>query len=505
MATPSPAELREGEGKQDDEEEATELESIPYHPPAPPSDLINTETTVDPSYIISLIRRLLPPTIKVNDEKQGQYSQDQKIGSGEWNSADINMEHENEQRMESTNGYEVSLPLDPWEECGCILWDLSADNSHAEFMVENFLLDVLLASLTVSESMRTREICLGIIANLACHEALRKHLFSTNGLIGTVVDQLFVDDSPCLVETFRLLTVGLQGCGALTLAEQLQSDSIMSRILWIAENTLNAQLLERCMAFFSVILESSEDVCSILLAPLIDLGLPGALANILACEMSKLTGVEESERGSVLDSILCVTEALSVTDKYSHLISSNRDIFVQVLSLVKLPEKSEVASACVTAIVLIANIFADEPNLISEASEDVTFLESLLDILPLVSDDLQARSALWCVLERLLLQIEEIVAADSSSSLQKYAMVLVKKSNLVVEDLVDHQPEDSAEGDKDLHKHQKTANAQITSLSRIASILDRCVAARHGASSTSSEEEDEKLHRLLSYCIEYIT
>ncbi|XP_068648766.1 uncharacterized protein [Aristolochia californica] len=505
MAPPSPAESREEEEKDDDEEETAEFGSIPYHPSAPSTELFDSSTTVDPSYIISLIRWLLPPSVKVNDDMQGQCGQDQKIVSAECTIDDINVEHGNGQKgqkLDAIDGSEVSLPQDPWEECGCILWDLSADNTHAEFMVKNFLLDVLLANLTVSESMRTREICLGIIANLACHESLKKHLFSTAGLIGRVVDQLFLDDSLCLVETFRLLTVGLQGCGALNWAELLRSENILSRILWIAENTLNPQLLEKCMAFFSAILESSEDVVAILLSPLIDLGLPNTLANILACEMGKLAGDEEIERGSVLDSILCVIEALSVTDKYSELVSSNRDIFAIVLTLVKLPDKSEVASACVTAVVLIANIFADEPNLVSEVYEDVTFLESLLEILPLVSDDLQARSALWSILARLLLQIEEIVVV--TSSLQKYATVLIEKSNSVVEDLEDHQAEDSAEGDKELNC-QKTANAKVTSLAKIASILDRWIAARSVAPENASGEEDEKVHRLLRYCIDHIT
>ena len=45
-----------------------------------------------------------------------------------------------------------------------------------------------------------REISLGIIGNLACHEDLLKHIVSTNGLIEIVVDQLFSEDSQCLCE-----------------------------------------------------------------------------------------------------------------------------------------------------------------------------------------------------------------------------------------------------------------------------------------------------------------
>lgn len=45
----------------------------------------------------------------------------------------------------------------------------------------------------------------------------------------------------------RLLTVGLQSDESITWAEALQSEHTLCQILWIAENTLNLQLLEKVM------------------------------------------------------------------------------------------------------------------------------------------------------------------------------------------------------------------------------------------------------------------
>lgn len=42
-----------------------------------------------------------------------------------------------------------------------------------------------------------------------------------------------------------LLTVGLQSGESIAWAEALQSEHILCQILWIAENTLNLQLLEK--------------------------------------------------------------------------------------------------------------------------------------------------------------------------------------------------------------------------------------------------------------------
>jgi len=43
----------------------------------------------------------------------------------------------------------------------------------------------------------------------------------------------------------RLLTAGLQSGESITWAEALQSEHVLCQILWIAENTLNQQLLEK--------------------------------------------------------------------------------------------------------------------------------------------------------------------------------------------------------------------------------------------------------------------
>lgn len=43
----------------------------------------------------------------------------------------------------------------------------------------------------------------------------------------------------------RLLTLCLQGIEGLPWAEAIQPENVISRILWIAENSLNSQLIEK--------------------------------------------------------------------------------------------------------------------------------------------------------------------------------------------------------------------------------------------------------------------
>lgn len=50
----------------------------------------------------------------------------------------------------------------------------------------------------------------------------------------------------------RIFTTGLYGAGCTFWADCLQSDDILRRILWIAENTLNPHLIEKV----------TSDICS---------------------------------------------------------------------------------------------------------------------------------------------------------------------------------------------------------------------------------------------------
>ncbi|XP_010247792.1 PREDICTED: uncharacterized protein LOC104590746 [Nelumbo nucifera] len=530
MALPESAQ----EENEKEEVEEERCQSPACHPCAPSSELFDISTTVDPSYIISLIRKLIPHDVSnrniphgINERKSfvqesgtGSIEESSMPRSGFLNSPkngtdvmDIGIDFDgidNRNEGDETSSHNSEQPgesagEEAWEEYGCILWDLAAHRTHAEFMVENLLLEVLLATLTVSKSARVTEISLGIIGNLACHEVPRKHIISMKGLVETIVDQLFLDDSQCLCETCRLLTLGLRGSGAVTWAGALHPEHILCRILWIAENTLNPQLLEKTLELLSAILNDQQEVTQILLQPLMELNLPALLINLLAFEVNRLTGERTPDRYSVIETILRTIEALSAADNYSQVVSSNKELFRLVYGLVTLPDKAEIASSCVTAVVLVANILTDAPSLTSEISQDISFLQGLLEILPFVSDDPEARSALWSVLARILSEVQE--DEMSPTTLHSYVLNLVDHLDFIEEDLIDHQSEDLAGDDKRLTTVLKTNMTK--SLSRVQSILNRWTTTKGDVSRENSIRDDHvderKINKLLHFCHKYIT
>lgn len=139
--------------------------------------LFDIPTSVDPSYIISLIRKLLPTNVKNDHNSCGV---DGDNGPNEGSKIDLIEESassspkdrvrgspdHNSEAMDVVNGFEkssyqdgddenlcrkvekpgVSAGEEVWEEYGCVLWDLAASRNHAELMVFVLTLCILFSN-----------------------------------------------------------------------------------------------------------------------------------------------------------------------------------------------------------------------------------------------------------------------------------------------------------------------------------------------------------------------
>lgn len=129
--------------------------------------LFDITTTVDPSYIISLIRKLLPTNATSGHKLQNgacdAHTQGSNIDNMEESSAPLSTDSDlcssrnvsgrmdivddvhnfspgERETEDSCDGVEqpdhdVSVREEVWEEYGCILWDLATTKTHAELMV----------------------------------------------------------------------------------------------------------------------------------------------------------------------------------------------------------------------------------------------------------------------------------------------------------------------------------------------------------------------------------
>ncbi|KAF6993159.1 hypothetical protein CFC21_010089, partial [Triticum aestivum] len=331
-------------------------------------------------------------------------------------------------------------PKDQWEERGYILWELAASTPQAELMINNLVIEVLLENLRTANSSRVKEICLGIMGNLVCHESLVAAISLKNGLIATVVEQLFLNHVRCLSETFRLLAAILQSSASVSWAQALLPDEILSRILLIVGKTDSTTLLEKIIDFLSTVIDN-RDVIAILIQPLLKLGLVDRVIGLLTNEIERPPDEKLDRKGS-LDLILHFMEELSAIHCVSKAMTSNDRLIKVLVNMIKSPDKVEVASYCASVVIVISNILTDGKHLVPKISHDLPFLEGLLEVLPEVPDDDQARYALWSILSCILAQVQG--TGLNSSSLDQFASLFSGKFGLIKADLESQvTPEDA--------------------------------------------------------------
>uniref|UniRef100_A0A3B5ZNB0 Uncharacterized protein n=1 Tax=Triticum aestivum TaxID=4565 RepID=A0A3B5ZNB0_WHEAT len=415
-------EEEEGYGEEEEGDEDEDEEDAPTHLPFAPAEEESLEetTTVDPSYTISLIRQLIP---KGRDSTQ----------------PDNTDPSEKSDKQGLPEERSVS-PKDQWEERGYILWELAASTPQAELMINNLVIEVLLENLRTANSSRVKEICLGIMGNLVCHESLVAAISLKNGLIATVVEQLFLNHVRCLSETFRLLAAILQSSASVSWAQALLPDEILSRILLIVGKTDSTTLLEKIIDFLSTVIDN-RDVIAILIQPLLKLGLVDRVIGLLTNEIERPPDEKLDRKGS-LDLILHFMEELSAIHCVSKAMTSNDRLIKVLVNMIKSPDKVEVASYCASVVIVISNILTDGKHLVPKISHDLPFLEGLLEVLPEVPDDDQARYALWSILSCILAQVQG--TGLNSSSLDQFASLFSGKFGLIKADLESQvTPEDA--------------------------------------------------------------
>lgn len=136
-----------------EEEEGEQLEEdrfvSSHHPSAPPDELFDISTTVDPSYVISLIRKLLPvePKNVDNTEIRGSNCNNEVVNSSNDSCKSMGIvddptkshfRGEGDEDSHKEENARLSAGEEVWEECGCVLWDLAANQTHAELMAVKF-------------------------------------------------------------------------------------------------------------------------------------------------------------------------------------------------------------------------------------------------------------------------------------------------------------------------------------------------------------------------------
>ncbi|XP_005380456.1 PREDICTED: protein SAAL1 [Chinchilla lanigera] len=151
---------------------------------------------------------------------------------------------------ENTNsnpdGEEQQMELDEeMENEICKVWDMSMDEDVALFLQEFNAPDIFMGVLAKSKCPRLREICVGILGNMACFQEICVSISSDKNLGQVLLHCLYDSDPPTLLETSRLLLTCLSQTEVASVwVERIREyPAIFDSICFIMSSSTNADLL----------------------------------------------------------------------------------------------------------------------------------------------------------------------------------------------------------------------------------------------------------------------
>ncbi|XP_004484335.1 protein SAAL1 [Dasypus novemcinctus] len=151
-----------------------------------------------------------------------------------------------ENTKSSSDDEEQQMELDEeMENEICRVWDMSMDEDVALFLQEFNAPDIFMGVLAKSKCPRLREICVGILGNMACFQEICVLISSDKNLGQVLLHCLYDSDPPTLLETSRLLLTCLsQTQVASVWVERIREHPpICESICFIMSSSTNVDLL----------------------------------------------------------------------------------------------------------------------------------------------------------------------------------------------------------------------------------------------------------------------
>ncbi|KAM7431183.1 Protein saal1 [Porites harrisoni] len=195
---------------------------------------------------------------------------------------------------------------DDFERELCELWDMSMNADVATFLEEMETTEVLLDAVLRSQSARVTEICVGILANMACSHEVCTKMMRNKELVNLVAALLDEPDAPVLVEVTRLIHVCLSNNEVLLKwMDVLETETVFKNLMYILENSLNVDLLTNCSQVVDKVLDSSDEM----LRTWADLPLVTAV-----CEAMKQMHMR-SEQLHIVETLLHILQMISTVEQ----------------------------------------------------------------------------------------------------------------------------------------------------------------------------------------------
>jgi len=321
-------------------------------------------STIDKAFLISQIRKLLDYATGKIDEKEEEGSRMDEGEDGE--------EEEDEVEKEMV------------ESC-CILWDISANSSHTNFLMEHQLFAVFYKILTAPHSERLIEVVLGTIGNMVSVSPVVAASLADDILADIILHAiLFESDDPCVLsEVARIITssVSTTTCRDKWIQKLKGVEHFIPQILNILANTLNTDLVDRMLTLVATLIHFPS-----FLEELIANNIAG-----LVCQLMKEITTNYSEvHENAIDLCFRIWEVLDSSPNLLSLLDHHPSILPSLAAIVTYSDNETLMES---ALQLLAGITSDASML----AVDRGFCEALLGHLS--SDILSSLSLLMKIID----------------------------------------------------------------------------------------------------------
>ncbi|CAH7458979.1 protein SAAL1 [Phodopus roborovskii] len=282
----------------------------------------------------------------------------------------------------------------------CRVWDMSMDEDVALFLQEFKAPDIFMGVLAKSRCPRLREICVGILGNMACFQEICTSISSCKDHGQVLLQCLCDSDPPTLLETSRLLLTCLsQTKVASVWVERIREHpSIYSSVCFIMSSSTNVDLLVKVGEVVDKLFDMDEKL----------------MLEWIRNGTARLPDQpqEDSEEQPVFSIVPCVLEAAKQVrsenpdglDVYMHILQLLTTVDDGVQAIVQCPATGKDAWDLLFDLVCHEFCQAGDPPIILQ--EQKTVLASVFSVL-------SAISASWAGLEPLKREEVDLALIDS--------------------------------------------------------------------------------------------
>ncbi|XP_002732678.2 protein saal1-like [Saccoglossus kowalevskii] len=204
----------------------------------------------------------------------------------------------------------------------CKLWDMSMNQDVAVFLHEWKTEDILVGVIAKTNAPRATEICIGILANMACNEDIVIDMSKKERFIEVVLALLECTDPPTLVETTRLIYSCISNSTAASYwLSVLKTDpAIYDTMCFVLQSSTNGDLLHNMSDLVDKLLDMDDELLEMWSSSTLLLAICEAIQQV------------RKPRPKTLEYLLHSLQLLSTTEKGVESIGENGSTVCPLIS-----------------------------------------------------------------------------------------------------------------------------------------------------------------------------